>query len=54
MASCQLLDDVLGLIAEVRGSTSARHDLFFAHVEGGRPVGAGKVLKVGTHSCHWL
>lgn len=24
---------------------SARHDLFFAHVEGGRPVGAGKVLK---------
>lgn len=45
VASCQLLDDMLGLIAEVRGSVSARHDLFFAHVEGGRPVGAGKVLK---------
>lgn len=47
-ASRHLLDDMLNLIAEARGSVSAHHDLFFAYVEGGRPVEAGKVLKVSV------
>lgn len=50
VASSQLVDDMLSLIAEVRGLTAAHHDLFFACVEGGRPAEARKVLKVSTHT----
>ncbi|KAG0702084.1 Leucine-rich PPR motif-containing protein, mitochondrial [Chionoecetes opilio] len=43
--SRQLLEDMLNLIAEVKGSVLARHDLLFAYLEAGRPSEAAMVLK---------
>lgn len=45
VASYQLLQDMLDLIANVKGLRMARHDLLFAYLEAGRPAEARTVLR---------